>query len=277
MSGVGMLSNIFKFFFNIIIIILSIIYINISSFSEDKKIQCFKKFTLAFYNYGLFYSAETKKGIDKDVAEELIKRSKCNIELFEMPRIRIWKSLENGKLDFATSGIQTPERDQFAYFAYYSQFKNFVISRKDANVSSWNDFLSHKTLKLGVIRGFKHGDSDKMVDLLQTENRVLDFAEEKTLYEELYNNHVQAVLGPIVNYSFYLKKDKSLVHKVKIEDWLPAQKLTKTGFIMSKKIFSKTEANKWAALIYEMNNDGTTMKIFRKYLSEKDAKSISLN
>lgn len=248
---------------------------NVFAITENK--HCFKKFTLAFYSFGFFYSTETKTGIDKDVAIEMMKRSKCSIEMFEMPRIRIWKSIENGSLDFATSGLETIERDKFAYFALYNQFKNVVIFRKDANVSSWNSFFSNKLLKLGVIRGYKHGEPDRMIDVLKEQNRVIDYAEQVTLYDELNKNSVQAILGSIVTYKYYIKRAKGLSQKIKIEDWTPQQNTVKTGIVLSKKVFSKVEADYWKSIINGMNHDGTMMKIFRKYFSEKDAKEISLN
>ena len=188
--GDVILIYIFNFIHKLSILII-LVGINISSFAANKNIHCFKKFTLAFYSFGLFYSNESNTGIDKDVAIEMIKRSNCSIEMFEMPRIRIWKSLENGSLDFATSGIESVERDKFAYFSFYNQIKNLVIFRKDANVSSWNSFFNNKFLKLGVIRGYKHGEADKMVSILNAHNRVIDYAEQETLYEELNKNNVQ--------------------------------------------------------------------------------------
>ena len=57
---------------------------------------------------------------------------------------------------------------------------------------------------------------------------------------------------------------------------MPEQDAVKTGIIMSKKVFSKVEADYWGSIINGMILDGTMMKIFRKYLSENEAKEISL-
>jgi polar amino acid transport system substrate-binding protein len=37
--------------------------------------------TLALHDHGLLYSSETGEGIDKDIADELIRRSGCKINV----------------------------------------------------------------------------------------------------------------------------------------------------------------------------------------------------
>ncbi len=81
-------------------------------------IDCSRTYTLALHDHGLLYSAETGTGIDKDVADELIRRSGCKVVVSLMPRARIWQLIESGALDFSLSGITNTERDKFAGFAW---------------------------------------------------------------------------------------------------------------------------------------------------------------
>ena len=69
-------------------------YLNLAMASE--KPDCSRAYSLALHDHGLLYSAATDKGIDKDIANELIKRSGCRIDVSVMPRSRIWKLLEAG-------------------------------------------------------------------------------------------------------------------------------------------------------------------------------------
>ncbi len=273
-----MLNHILKLFFKIILILICMIVFNKNIFAENKKINCFKVFKFSLYNYGYFYSLEENIGIYKDIAEELEKRSKCKFEyILDMPRIRTLKSIENGTLDFTLSSLQTPDRAKYSYFSFYYKIKNFVIIRKEVNASSWNDFISNKNLKFGIVRGYKHGESDEKLEILKTKNRIVDYAEPQNLYEALKNNDIQAVLSTVPVYVYQFKKIKKLKTNVKIYDWNPQEKYLNSGMMMSKKNFSKEEVEKWSALIHKMRSDGTMMKIFQKYLSEKEAKSISLN
>ena len=273
-----MLTSIYKKNFIKWILVVFAISLNLKSYSDSKKIDCFKKFNFALVDFGYFYNLENKIGIDKDIAKELEKRSKCKFEyLDDIPAIRVLKSIENGSVDFKSSAIQTPERDVYAYFAHYDHTKNLVVVRREANVISWKEFMMNKNLKFGVVRGFKHGVSDEMIDLLKKEDRVIDYADLPRLFKALNDYDIQALLGLVPVYKYQLKKIKGLESKVLIYDWNPQEKAVKNGIMMSKKVFSKEEADKWSALIQNMISDGTVMKIFRKYLSEKEAQSISLN
>ena len=81
--------------------------------------DCSRSLTLALHDHGLLYSADTDSGIDKDVADELIRRSGCKVTTSLLPRARIWQLIESGALDFSLSGITNAERDKFAGFAWY--------------------------------------------------------------------------------------------------------------------------------------------------------------
>ncbi|MFD2271202.1 hypothetical protein ACFS07_08875 [Undibacterium arcticum] len=74
--------------------------------------DCSRPMTLALHDHGLLYSADQDVGIDKDFADELIRRSGCKISLTLMPRGRIWQLIERGVLDFSLSGITNEERDK---------------------------------------------------------------------------------------------------------------------------------------------------------------------
>ena len=78
-----------------------------------------KPIRLAFYETGSFYFFENGRatGSDKDIVEELTKRSGCRFDTQLVMRARIWADLASGDLDMSVSGIQTPERDQLASFA----------------------------------------------------------------------------------------------------------------------------------------------------------------
>ena len=249
----------------------------LQSFAVKNKIECFKEFTISLYSFGFFYSSESNKGIDKDIADELQKRSKCKFVYLDMPRIRVLKSIENGSLDFTMSSIQTPEREKYAYFAHYDHTKNYVILRVETKANSWESFMANKNFKIGVVRGYSHGVSDNMIHLLQKEDRVLDFVDQEHLYAALKNDTVQAILGLAPVYKFHLLRTKNLAKKVVVNDWNPQEKSVNNGLMMSKNNFSKEEAEKWRSLMNEMIADGTVMKIFRKYLPVKEAKAISLN
>ena len=46
--------------------------------------------TLALHDHGLLYSADTDSGIDKDIAEELIRRSGCVITSYSIHYTKLY-------------------------------------------------------------------------------------------------------------------------------------------------------------------------------------------
>ena len=98
--------------------------------------DCSRPFTLALHDHGLLFSADTHTGIDKDVADELVRRSGCKVTVSLMARARIWQLIESGALDFSLSGITNAERDKFAAFAWYFSNKYYLLARKDSGIHS---------------------------------------------------------------------------------------------------------------------------------------------
>ena len=110
------------------------------------KPDCNRPLTLALHDHGLLYSSDTGTGIDKDVADELIRRSGCKIRISVMPRARIWQLIESGALDFSLSGITNAERERFAGFAWYFANKYYLLVRRDAGVAEQAAFERQPTI-----------------------------------------------------------------------------------------------------------------------------------
>lgn len=233
--------------------------------------DCSRPYTLALHDHGLLYSADTDSGIDKDVADELIRRSGCKVTVSLMPRARIWQLIESGALDFSLSGITNPERDKFAAFAWYFSNKYYLLVRKDAAVRQLTDFVRNDALLLGVIRGFRYSESaNRMVDRLQSANRLSLSGGLAPLYQALQLNLIQGMIIEPFDYpSLEEKKIHELANVVEFTD--PA---VPHGLIMSKKALAGPEQEKWQALLKGMRDDGTMRRIFEKYFAAEQAAAM---
>lgn len=235
--------------------------------------DCARPFTLALHDHGLLYSAATDTGIDKDVADELIRRSGCKVTVSLMPRARIWQLIESGALDFSLSGITNPERDKFAAFAWYFSNKYYLLVRKDSGVSNQADFERNDKLQLGVIRSFRYSESaNRLVDKLQAANRLSQAGGLTPLYQTLTLGHIQGMIIEPFDYpSLDEKKIRDISTIIEFND--PA---VPHGLIMSKKALPAPEQDKWRALVAEMRADGTMLRIFTKYF-KPDLASAMVN
>lgn len=223
---------------------------------------CSRPFTLALHDHGLLYSAETGTGIDKDVADELIRRSGCQIHVSLLPRARIWQLIESGALDFSLSGISNPARDKFAAFAWYFSNKYYLLVRRDSGVRTLADFEGNDKLRLGVIRSFRYSDTaNRLVDTLHAANRVSLAGGLAPLYQTLTLNHIQAMIIEPFDYPTLGEKNlRELTTIVEFND--PA---VPHGLIMSRHALTPAEQENWRALVGAMRADGTLRRIFEKY------------
>jgi polar amino acid transport system substrate-binding protein len=234
-----------------------------------------KPVRLAFYDFGLFHFSEknVSTGIDKDLVDELIKRSGCTFETQVMARARIWADLASGNLDMTVSGIQNAERDRFAWFAPYLVMKNYALVRlaNDTSVQSADDFLKQTTLKFGVVRAFRHGtEQDQWLDQLRAQQRVEESPDVETIFRKLRDHRVNAIFSQPPVYRKNLQ-DLDMARKIAVQDWTPKEKGVPHGLVLAKSRFSDPEAAQWRTLIEEMRTDGSLKKIYLRYLPAAEA------
>ncbi len=233
--------------------------------------DCTRPFTLALHDHGLLYSQETNTGIDKDFADELARRSGCEIHVSLMSRARIWNLIESGALDFSLSGITNADRDRYATFAWYFADKFYLLVRKDAGIRKVADAEHNSHFRLGVIRSFRYSDAaNGLVDRLAADNRVSQAGGLEPLYDALVHNDIQ---GMIIEPFDYPAVDQTRIRDVTtiVEFNDPA---VPHGLIMSKKALSPAQQAKWRALVNGMREDGTVLRIFEKYFKPDLAASM---
>lgn len=232
---------------------------------------CSRPYTLALHDHGLLYSADTDTGIDKEVADELIRRSGCKVTVSLMPRARIWQLIESGALDFSLSGITNTERDTFAGFAWYFSNKYYLLVRKDAGVRNLADFENNNKLQLGTIRSFRYSETaNQLVDKLQAANRLSQAGGLTPLYQTLMRNRIQGmIIEPFDFPALEEKKIRDITVIVEFKD--PS---IPHGLIMSKKALPPAEQERWRWLVNGMRTDGTLLRIFSKYFKPDLAEAM---
>jgi polar amino acid transport system substrate-binding protein len=179
--------------------------------------------------------------------------------------------IESGALDFSLSGIANPDRDRFAAFAWYFSNKYYLLVRKDANVQRLADFEQNGGLQLGVIRSFRYSENaNRLVDKLQSEQRVVYATGLAPLYETLMSNHIQGMI--VEPFDYPMLQEQTIRQNTTIVEF--NDPLVPHGLIMSRKSISSNEQEKWRKLVDEMRHDGTLFKIFEKYFKAELANAM---
>lgn len=224
----------------------------------------------AHYEFGLLYTPEAG-GIDEDIRRELEKRSGCRFQVSLRPRARIWLDLARGDLDMAGSGIQTAERDAFAWFAHYVLEDNQVVlgPKAPSALRGWSDFLADANLRLGGVRSFSYSPFyDEQVEAVTNRGRFVPVSDVRTLYRLFAHGQLDALIGSQFLIAHYQKQLK--LPTLRIEDWDPAP-ATPSGLVISKRRFNAVQARAWKALTREILQDGTVLRIVSQYLPKEQA------
>lgn len=227
----------------------------------------------AHYEFGLLYTAEGG-GIDDDVQTELARRSGCRFEVSLQPRARIWQALEKGELDMAGSGVETPARDRFAWFAHYVVENNFVLlgPRVPADVRSLEDFIARPELRIGIVRSYSFSPFyDRGIERLRQLNRVDEVSDNVALYRMFGRNRFDALISSHFVWGYYTARLGVGVPE-RIEDWDDAPG-TPSGLVLSRQRFSAEQAKAWQALVREMLADGTVRRIVTRYVGPEGAET----
>lgn len=224
------------------------------------------------YEFGLLYSAD-QGGIDEDIRQELEKRSGCAFEVSLRPRARIWLELERGDIDMAGSGVQTAERDRYAWFAHYVLEDNQVLLMPSvpATVRSFDDFLRAPALRMGGVRSFSYSPHyDQQMARLHRVGRVVQVSDTRSLFRQLGMGQFDALIASPFLTGYYLQKVG--LPPQRMVDWDPAP-ATPSGLVLARKSFTPEQARAWRDLVQQLLSDGTVQRILTQRLGDAAAAS----
>lgn len=237
-------------------------------------------YTLAFFELGAHYyrnATGEHAGIDKDVVDELSRRSGCKFSTVLESRVRIWDQLAKHKLDLSVSGIATPERQQFAESLPYFQTRNYALLRRElaASLTTPEAFLADPLRRVAVVKSFKHGAVfDAWLAQLRAQNRVDELADFDSVLRVFKAGRVDAMLalptalarGQGVN---------SALDQVSIMDWAPHERIVH-ALIVSRERVDPADRELLRLGLQSMHKDGSLEAIFRRHVDAATAKAMRL-
>jgi len=226
--------------------------------------------------YRYYIEEGQERGTNKDIMDEIRKRTGCEFVVQEMPFARISADLSSGDLDMTLSGIRSAERDKTLWCAPSIAAKNFAVIASSARSSARTpeDFLANSKLQFGVVRGYTHGkDLDAWVEKMRQTGRVEESANVDVLFEKMKHGRIDGFFAFPFVYRKNLK-DLKMEADVLVQDWAKNDKGIIGCAMLSKNRFSETEASRWIALVHKMREDGTLKRIFTRYVSAAEAEKM---
>lgn len=163
-------------------------------------VQACGPYRVGFYEYALLYyrdAAGVHQGIDKDVVDELARRTGCRFEAVTESRVRIWALLEQGQLDMTVSAIPTPERERRFEMLPYAESRQLTVFHPGVPQvpATPAAFAAAPGLRLLVVRGFRFVPTlDAWVTRLRAEQRVVEAPDQASAIRALKAGRADALL-----------------------------------------------------------------------------------
>lgn len=237
-------------------------------------------YQVAFYETGLLYfknAAGDYVGIDRDVLEEVGKRTGCVFVRVMESRVRTWAALAAGTLDMTVSGIETPERQKFAHFVpYILNNRNYLIVRNElaATTKTTDEFRAQKSLRLGVVKGFIHGAAlDAWIEALRRDGRIDEVPDLEVLARVFAAGRLDGFLSQPVVWGPLLKRNQ-LDGKVQFLDIAPHDNAV-LGLVLSRQLIAAVDVSKMRKAIESMRTDGTLETILARYVDRPTARALA--
>lgn len=226
---------------------------------------------LGLYEFGHYYRAGA--GLDKDVADQLAKRSGCKFDLRVTSRRMIWQGMQDGSIDITLSAFAPPERLAFAWAEPYLWVRYHVLLKKevDSRVHTAADFIAAPNLRMGVGRGhMASAPYDEVVAQLRNIGRVEDVDDTDRMFAMFKAGRFHAMLGSPLVYGSYLKEELQ-ANAIRIEDWSQNKPKMPVHMLVSKKNFSADESRRWGELMKSIAADGTMLRLVSRYVDADSA------
>lgn len=234
-------------------------------------------YAVALYEHGSLYSLQPDgqwRGADKDIAEEAGRRAGCTLDFERDSRVRIWTRMFSGTLDMTVSAIPTPERERHVRILPYLGTRNYVLLHQDVSqkVQTLDDFLAAPDYKIGVVKTFRHGPTyDAWLAHLRAAGRVHEVADQTILMRLLKLGRVHAAITLQTTW-YPVRHEPDMAH-MRMMNWAPKD-LVVGGLAISKKRVPREVAEKFAAALRSMREDGTLEAIYRRYVDAPMAATL---
>ena len=249
--------------------VLLIAWIGIAASQSASAAVC-GPYKVAFYEYSARFFKDANGqyvGIDKDVVDEVGRRSGCQLEGFLDSRAKTWGHLEAGLLDMTVSALSSPQRLNFVQFSPYIRTRKVLFVRSPLGTPpiSFDAFTKDDKLRLGVVRAFQHGAVfNDWVAAMKQQGRVDEYTDPESVVRAFAFGRVNAFIADPIDNNVLIQRHQLEGKVVTLEP--PNQAAVLAGMAFSRKRVAEEDFQKMRLALESMRKDGTLLKIFQRYL-----------
>jgi len=226
-------------------------------------------YRVGYHTLGQLYGVDSTgkaQGIDKDVMEELARRSGCSFVTEVNSRVRIWEAIRNGRLDLTTSVLPTPERAELGDIVVYKTSSNrlMVRARSAKTLDSLNAFVAAQSARVVVVRSFMYSEPfDTWIAKLRAQNKLVEVVDFDTALRVFAAGRADAVIAHSTAEDYV---DRAMATSggyrvVKVE----GARAFPSGILISKRTVSDQDHRLLRRILVAMVQDGTVERIIKRY------------
>jgi polar amino acid transport system substrate-binding protein len=232
--------------------------------------------TAALYRYARFYYDDPRTGpagIDKDMFDELARRSGCQLNQVVESRVRIWQEMRRGTVQLTLSALSSPERREIAELLPYAQGRFQLLVRRGlaGRVQSLAAFEADPALRLVHVRGYVHGPAlDPWLQRLRSQGRLVETADFETASRMLRAGRADALLSLPSSYAFAIDGSDHPDNPVPV-DVTPNERSVMS--LAMAHAMPEADRQRLRRALQAMLADGTVHDIMRRHLGDKGARA----
>ena len=221
--------------------------------------------------YSIIIRAEAVSGIYADLLHE-VEKDGCQFQFHHVPRARSEILFKTGAADLLLPSTRTPQRDEIGLLIPLIKSRATIISiaTDRAAITSAQDILLRKDLKLVLVRGFDFGPAYRsLVEEMTRQNRVMLEADVVSVARmlKMSNNYISIMAPSIIIGA--IKDDarvQELQDKFKFEpiDELPWED---AGIYISNTSLEKADREYLQNALTRAAKSGIAWQSFKQYFS----------
>ncbi len=234
--------------------------------------QACGSYTVGLYEYSALYYRDAQgrwAGIDKEVVEELARRSGCKLRTSTESRVRIWALIAAGQMDMTVSALRTPERELLVEFIPYIESRQYVVLRPAlaGALTTPAAFLADSKRRLIVVRGYAFTPTlEAWIATLRTQGRIDDAPDQPTALRIFKAGRGDAVVLSAHSLASARRADPAFASFVALS-YAP-QERSIGALALSRQRVPQPDRDRMRNAMDEMLRDGTMESIKRRHLGD---------
>lgn len=236
-------------------------------------------YRVAFYEYAALYHRDADgqyRGIDKDLIDELARRSGCRFETVLESRARTWALMASGGMDITVSAVITPERQRVMELVPYVQSHRVVLLHNHAVPATAEAFLADAGRRLLMVRTARDGPQmETLLARLRAQGRIVEATDQPSAIRAFKAGRADALLLGTASLA-RLRQEEPSFNDHDAVLWAPTERVV-AALAMSRTQVSEPDRMRLREALLAMRRDGSLEAILRSHVGDKLARAMRVS